>query len=128
MGVYQSMVCRPLRGFVRERLLLSRLSQGGQTVWWRLPVPCAPLWILSQRSRARSTASRGSLLDFFESVDHGRITIPPRRMKPGRLVVALPTRPGPGGQWMMTGDSPPLSTYFYIMGGRSRLSKSSSGA
>ena len=74
-----------------------------------------------------TTASRGSLSDFSENDGRGRITNPPRRMKPGRLVVALPTRPGPGRQWMMMGDSPPLSTYFYVMGGHSRLSKSSSG-
>jgi hypothetical protein len=49
----------------RGCLLLSRLSQGEQTVWWRLPVPCAPLRTLSQRSRARFMVLRGSLLDFF---------------------------------------------------------------
>ena len=71
-------------------------------------------------------ASRGSLPDFFENDGRGRITNPLRRMKPGRRVVALLTRPGPGRRWMMTGGSPPLSTCFYVMGGHSRLSTSSS--
>ena len=29
---------------------------------------------------------------------------------------AIPGRPGPGGLWMTTGDSPPSLTYFYVMG------------
>ena len=122
------MVRRPLRGSVWERPLLSRLSQGERMVWWRLLVPCARRWTLNQKSRARSTASRGSLLDFSENDDRGRIPMLPRRMKLGRRVAVVPARPGPGGQWMTMGDSPPSLTYFCVIGGHPRLSKSSSGA
>ena len=92
------MVRRPLRGSVRERLRLSRLSLGEQTEWWRLPAPCAPLRTLSQRSRARSTASRGSLVDSFEIDVRGKIPMPLGRMKPGRRAGVIPARPGPGGR------------------------------
>ena len=87
------MVRRPLRGSVRERPLLSRLSQGERMVWWRLLAPCAPRWTLSPRSRARSTASRGSLLDFSENDDRGRIPMPLRRMKPGSRLEVVPMIP-----------------------------------
>jgi len=92
------MVRRPLRGSVRERPLLSRLSQGERMVWWRLLAPCAPRWTLSQKSRARSTASRGSLSDFSQNDDRGRIPMPPGRMKPGHRAAVVPVRPVPGGQ------------------------------
>ena len=124
----QFMVLQPLRGSIRGCLLPSRPSQGEQTVWWRLPVPCAPLQTPRQRSWARFIVSRESLSDSFEIGDRGRISAPLARMKPERRVEVIPVRPGPGGRWMMTGDSPPLLTCFCVMGGSSRLSRNSSGA
>ena len=96
--VCQFTALRPLRGSAQGLLRSSRPSQGEQTVWWRLPAPCAPPWTPSQRLRPRFMVSRESLLDFFESDDRGRNPTPTRRTKPGRRAVVIPARPGPGGQ------------------------------
>ena len=52
----QFMVLQPLRGSVQGRLLPSRLSQGEQTVWWRLVVPCAPLRMSQNRPNYKSSS------------------------------------------------------------------------
>ena len=57
---------------------------GEQIVWWRLPVPCAPLWTPSQRLRVRFMASRESAPGSFKTGGRGWTLAPLGRTRPRR--------------------------------------------